>query len=115
MENVSQTISDELCEACLQTQGKTVDPPRVSQVLTDQGMQQIVMQQSDALRVPGQQIQLQLVTADGESAGQILLQMSDDGTAQPQIEVQQQQPTMLQLDPSQLQQQQQLIQQQVRR
>ncbi len=65
--------------------------------MTDQGLQQIVVQQPGALRTAqGQQIQLQLVTEDGESAGQIFLQMPEDGGGAPQqIEVQHQ-PALLQ-------------------
>ena len=85
--------------------------------MTDQGMQQIVVQQPGQLRTAqGQQIQLQLVTEDGESAGQIFLQMQpEDGTSGQQIEVQQPQHIIQhvqQVDPDM--QQQQLMQQQVK-
>ena len=81
--------------------------------MTDQGMQQIVVQQPGQLRPSqGQQIQLQLVTEDGESAGQIFLQMQpEDGGPPQQIEVQQAGQMIQQVDPSM--QQQQLLQQQV--
>ena len=78
-------------------------------------MQQIVVQQPGQLRTAqGQQIQLQLVTEDGESAGQIFLQMQpDDGGSGQQIEVQQPQLVqhVQQMDPEV--QQQQLLQQHV--
>ena len=65
-------------------------------------MQQIVVQQPGQLRTSqGQQIQLQLGTEDGESAGQIFLQMQpEDGGPPQQIEVQQPTQIIQQVDPS---------------